>query len=175
MKIIIWDNNKYEHDEAFGKLVIPMKHLFGYLRSISAYKNRSRSTRKLVSNLSSVFYKCRSFSSTSRRRNENCIRCKRNSNLRIYSVKTKIYSLHFFFSSDLQEEVILPLSDYKELIDELMEEKLTLVKLISKVTNERETVAAILVKIFQACGEKALFLVKSLVSQEIDSTRILSF
>lgn len=54
-----------------------------------------------------------------------------------------------------------------------MEEKLTLVKLISKVTNERETVAAILVKIFQACGEKALLLVKSLVSQEIDSTRTL--
>ena len=53
-----------------------------------------------------------------------------------------------------------------------MDKKLILVKLISKVTNDRETIAAILVKIFQASGNSSLFLIKELVSDEINSTRM---
>jgi len=149
VKIYVWDSDKYEGDEAIGKLCIPISSLKDQ-QEHEQWFPLFPAKSKAVLNEAQVNGGVKFMQTEKTYRNEG-----------LGTIRLKI---------KYTEEVILSLEEYRKLIELLCEdEKFTIIKLLGKITSERETVASILVKIFQARGQVISFL-REMTAYEIQST-----
>eukprot|EP01114_Cavostelium_apophysatum_P003675 TRINITY_DN1376_c0_g1_i1.p1 TRINITY_DN1376_c0_g1~~TRINITY_DN1376_c0_g1_i1.p1 ORF type:complete len:668 (+),score=157.12 TRINITY_DN1376_c0_g1_i1:64-2067(+) len=157
IKVVVWDANKYERDEPIGKLYIPMNALADQDAHENWYPLFPLTSKEVLSS-AQVVSGTKAVSLTTSAPEENK---KSAHDFKLGSVRLRM---------QYAEEIILPSSEYEELRAILMEDEILVIKLLNKVITERETVAGILMRIFQAHG-KALRLIKKLTGDEITSTR----